>query len=65
MLLRHKEPPPIIGPFPVWKPPIPYAMENQQGASNAGILRSKAPSRGLWMRQAGSLWHKRAGVATS
>ena len=25
--------------------------------------RSKAPSRGLWMRRAGSLWHKRAGVA--
>ena len=31
---------------------------------NGGILRSKAPSRGLWMRRAGSLWHKRAGVAT-
>ena len=30
---------------------------------NGGILRSKAPSRGLWMRRAGSLWHKRAGVA--
>ena len=26
--------------------------------------KQKAPSRGLWMRQAGSLWHKRAGVAT-
>jgi len=60
---------PIIGPFRAWKPTIPYAIKNQRGASkitpNGGILRSKAPSRGLWMRRAGSLWHKRAGVATS
>ena len=28
-------------------------------------LRKGAPSRGLWMRRAGSFWHKRAGVATS
>ena len=34
----------------------PYAIKNQRGAT-------KAPSRGLWMRRAGSLWHKRAGVA--
>ena len=31
----------------------PYAIKNQRGASkippNGGILRSKAPSRGLWM----------------
>ena len=44
-----------------------YATKNQRGASkifpNGGISRSKAPSRGLWMRRAGSLWHKRAGVA--
>ena len=28
-----------------------------------GILHSKAPSKGLWMRRAGSLWHLRAGKA--
>ena len=50
----------IIGLFSPWKPPIPYAIKNQP----RGILRSKPPSRGLWMRQAGSLWHKRSGVAT-
>ena len=27
-------------------------------------FRPKAPSRGLWVPWAGSLWHKRAGVAT-
>ena len=41
----------------------PYAIKNQRGASKkplvGGFLRSKAPSRGLWMRGAGSLWHKR------
>ena len=46
----------------------PYAIKNQRGASKipllVDILRSKAPSRGLWMQRAGSLWHKRAGVAT-
>ena len=30
-----------------------------------GVFRPKAPSRGLWVPWAGSLWHKRAGVATS
>ena len=35
----------------------PYAIKNQRGAR--GFLRSKALSRGLWMRRAGSLWHKR------
>ena len=29
----------------------PYAIK--------GFLRSKPPSRGLWMQRAGSLWHKR------
>ena len=29
-----------------------------------GAFRPKAPSRGLWVPCAGSLWHKRAGVAT-
>ena len=45
--------PPLIGPFRAWKPTIPYAIKNQRGASKiplvGGILRSKAPSRGLWM----------------
>ena len=44
---------PIVGPFRAWKPPIPYAIKNQREASkipsNGGILRSKAPSRVLWM----------------
>ena len=35
------------------KPTIPYDIKNQRGASKiplvGGILRSKAPSRGLWM----------------
>ena len=31
----------------------------------SGILRSKAPSRRLWMRRAGSLWHKRDGASNS
>ena len=48
--LCHKEPAPIIGPFRAWKPPFPYAIKNQRGASkippNGGILHSKAPSRG-------------------
>ena len=35
----------------------PYAIKNQRKARNA-------PSRGLWVPWAGSLWHKRAGVAT-
>ena len=26
--------------------------------------KESAPSWGLWMRRAGSLWHKRAGVET-
>ena len=45
----------------------PYAIKNQRGARKyppRGILRSKAPSRGLWMRRAGSLWQKIAGGAT-
>ena len=29
-----------------------------------GIFRPKGPSRGLWVPWGGSLWHKRAGVAT-
>ena len=32
-LLCHKEPVPIIGPFSTRKPPIPYAIKNQRGAS--------------------------------
>ena len=51
-LLCHKEPSPIKGPFRARKPPIPYAIND------------KEPSRGLWMLRAGSLWHKRADVAT-
>ena len=53
-LLCHKEPVPIIGSFRAWRPPFPYAIKNQLGAS-----------RGLWMRRGGSLWHKRADIATS
>ena len=34
-----------------------YAIKNQRKARNA-------PSRGIWVPWAGSLWHKRAGVAT-
>ena len=37
----------------------PYAIKNQRGASKI------PPSRGLWMRRAGSLWHKRAGASNS
>ena len=40
---------PIIGPFRAWKPSIPYAIKNHRGASKI------PPSRGLWMRRAGSL----------
>ena len=47
----------------------PYAIKNQRGASKkplvGGFLRSKAPSRGLWMRRAGSLWHKRHCINSS
>ena len=53
--------------FPCMEATYPYAIKNQQGASKIpprGILRSKAPCWGLWMRRAGSLWHKRAGIAT-
>ena len=37
-LLCHKEPAraskaPLLGPFRAWKPPIPYAIKNQRGAS--------------------------------
>ena len=32
---------------------------SKQKAPTRGFLRSKAPSRGLWMGLAGSLWHKR------
>ena len=49
--------------FPCMEANYPYAIKNQRGASKkplvGGFLRSKAPSRGLWMRRAGSLWHKR------
>ena len=48
---------PIIGPLRAWKPPFPYAINNQRGASKI------PPSRVLWMRRAGLLWHKRAGAA--
>ena len=45
-----KEPVPIIGPYSAWKPPIPYAIKNQRGASkippNGSILRSKSPFNG-------------------
>ena len=62
-------PAPIIDSFRAWKPPVPYAIKNQHVASkippNGGNLRSKAPSRGLWMQRAGSLWHKSAGEASS
>ena len=30
---------------------------------DSGILRSKAPSRGLWMPELVYLWHKTAGEA--
>ena len=55
---------PIIGrTFPCMEADYPYTIKNQRGASKkplvGGFLRSKAPSRGLWMRGAGSLWHKR------
>ena len=54
--------------FPCMEANYPYAIKNQRGASKkplvGGFLRSKAPSRGLWMRRAGSLWHKSAGGAT-
>ena len=33
MLIRHKEPAPILGPFSAWKPLIPYAIKNRRGAS--------------------------------
>ena len=39
--------------FPCMEANYPYAIKNQRGASKiplvGGILRSKAPSRGLWM----------------
>ena len=45
----------------------PYAIKDQRGARKialvGGILCSKAPGRGLWMRGAGSLWNKIAGEA--
>ena len=39
-LLCHKEPAraPIIGPFRAWKPPNPYAIKNQRGASKIGVF---------------------------
>ena len=46
--------------FRAWKPPIPYATKNKQGAS-------KIPpngAMGFLFQGAGSLWHKRAGIAT-
>ena len=49
--------------FPCMEANYPYAIKNQRGASKkplvGGFLRSKAPSRGLWIRGVGSLWHKR------
>ena len=40
-------------PFPCMEANYSYAIKNQRGASKIpshwGILRSKAPSRGLWM----------------
>ena len=35
--------------FPCMEANYRYAIKNQQGVSNGGILRSKALSRGLWM----------------
>ena len=41
---------------------MPARTSNQRGASkippNFAYLAFQAPSRGLWMRRAGSLWHK-------
>ena len=44
--------------FPCMEATYPYAIETQRKARNA-------PSRGLWVTWAGSLWHKRAGVVTN
>ena len=38
-------------------------VRSKQNTPHGGI--SKAPSRGLWMRRAGSLWHKRADASNS
>ena len=48
---------------------FPYAMKNQRNAKNAPSRGHFVPKplvggRGLWVPWAGSLWHKRAGVAT-
>ena len=43
---------PIIGSFRAGKPPILILAEPARS-------KQKAPSKGLWMRWAGSLWHKR------
>ena len=40
---------PIIGLFCAWKP--------------ISLAKYPHPSRGLWMRQSGSLWHKIAGAS--
>ena len=50
----------MIGPFRAWKLPIPYAVKNQRGASK-DLLDGL---NGTLDARAGSLWHKRAGVAT-
>ena len=42
--------------FPCMEVTSPYAIKTQRRARNA-------PSRGLWVPQAVSLWHKRAGVS--
>ena len=54
-LLCHKEPAPRI------QSPLLGALERKKPPT----LRSKSPSRGLWMRRAGSLWHKRAGASNN
>ena len=46
-LLCHKEPAPIIGPFLAWKPPIPYAIKNQRGASKMGVFCVPKPQIGV------------------
>ena len=59
MLVLYDIRAPIIGPFRAWKPHIPPLWHKEPARSK----QSTPPSRGLWMRRAGSLCHKRAGVA--
>ena len=61
VLLCHKEPA-RASEDPYWG--IYHLCHKEPARSKQNILRSKATSRGLWMRRAGFLWHKRAGGAT-